>query len=274
MMLFHTVVELPERKPLIAPCDEFLCVGSCFANNIAEKFIFDGFRVICNPNGVMYNPASILHTIEKLHAISPQHVIITLGTNHVYRQKSDGKIVDNCEKRPHSCFQEEELTIEQCSNFILQAIELINKKFDQPNIFLTVSPIRYKKYGFHKSQLSKSVLLLSVENVINKYKDNVEYFPAYEIVNDELRDYRFYKSDMIHPSEQAVDYIYEKFSQCYYSDAMVNFLSKWIPLQKAFSHKPFNPETEEYKIFYENNMNKLYDLKKLYPNLNVNDNII
>ena len=128
---------------------------------------------------------------------------------------------------------------------------------------LTVSPIRYAKYGFHGSQLSKAVLLLAADKVVRGH-DMVEYFPAYEIVNDELRDYRFYREDMLHPSDQAVEYIWQRFGDTYFSEHTRSFLEEWRPVKAALGHRPFNADSEEHKEFLHKTMAKADALKAKY----------
>lgn len=288
-MKFRTEIDIPKPSFSIEPADEMLFVGSCFADNIGRRFRDDGFRCTVNPYGTMYNPASVLHTVERwlkerceeqkrkeeigingdthLHANdnhqaadtshSPSLItgggwgvglaILTLGTNHVYILKETGEIVDNCQKRPQRLFEERELTIDECAMYLERTIDLLRSVNPDVKIILTVSPIRYAKYGYHESQLSKATLLLAIDKV--QKGGAVCYFPSYEIVNDELRDYRFYASDMLHPSEQAVDYIYERFSSLYFSPAAHQMVSEWRPIHAALHHRPFNPEAEEYKNF-------------------------
>ena len=133
-------------------------------------------------------------------------------------------------------------------------------------VVVTVSPIRYAKYGFHGSALSKAVLLLAADKLVRERPGRVSYFPAYEIVNDELRDYRFYAPDMLHPSAQAVEYIWEVFSEAYFSPAAKRFIEEWRPLKEALGHKPFRPESEEYKEFMNKTMLKVKALSEKYPN--------
>ena len=155
-MEFRTVVDIPSPGFEIQPCEEMLFVGSCFADAIGQRFKDEGFPVTINPFGTMYNPASVLHTIQRLPwgDISPRTVFLTLGTNHVYRLKETGEIVDNCEKRPAALFQEEELSVEACADYLQQAITILQEKNPDVRVVLTVSPIRYRKYGYHGSQLS------------------------------------------------------------------------------------------------------------------------
>ena len=262
-MEFRTIVDIPEPGFRIGPCEEILFVGSCFADSIGQRFREEGFPVTVNPYGTMYNPASILHTIERWTA-QVKTVFLTLGTNHVYRLKETGEIVDNCEKRPAALFQEEELSVDACTDYLMQAVTLLRQVNPDIRIVLTVSPIRYRKYGYHGSQLSKATLLLAVEKIRVNLCQSVAYFPAYEIVNDELRDYRFYKSDMLHPSEQTVEYIWQRLYESYLSDEAKAFIQEWAPLKAAFHHKPFDPESEEYKAFMHKTMLKVAELKKKY----------
>ena len=274
-MEFRTIVAIPDPGFRIGPCEELLFVGSCFATEIGHRFQEEGFPVVVNPFGTMYNPASILHSLERimyspssflLPPSSIKTVFLTLGTNHVYRLKSTGEIVDNCEKRPAALFQEEELSVEACADYLQQAITLLREQNPAVRIVLTVSPIRYRKYGYHASQLSKATLLLAVEKIRVNLCQSVAYFPTYEIVNDELRDYRFYKPDMLHPSDQAVEYIWQRLSETYLSNEAKAFIQEWAPLKAALNHKPFDAESEEYKAFMHKTMLKVEALKEKYPN--------
>ena len=146
-------------------------------------------------------------------------------------------------------------------------MELLISRNPEVQIVLTVSPIRYQKYGFHGSQLSKATLLLAVSQLtthLSPLTSHLSYFTAYEIVNDELRDYRFYAADMLHPSVQTVDYIWERLSEHYFSEATKQFLKEWQPIRQALEHKPFHPDSEEYKAFMDKTMLKVEELKKKY----------
>lgn len=284
-MQFRTIVDIPRPAFSIAPCEEMLFVGSCFADNIGHRFKDEMFRATVNPFGVMYNPASILHTVERTD-VAPRVAVFTLGTNHVYILRETGEIVDNCQKRPHRLFEERELTVEECKDYLFRAVNILRERRPDVKVIITVSPIRYAKYGFHGSQLSKATLLLaadllikettlnresSIDKELNFSKESsiskesgiskeisfndeqggavVTYFPAYEIVNDELRDYRFYADDMLHPSSLAVEYIWQRMVETFFSDEAKTFLREWAPLKKGFSHRPLNPDGDEYKAF-------------------------
>lgn len=314
-MQFRTIVDIPRPTFSIAPCEEMLFVGSCFADNIGRRFKDEMFRATVNPFGVMYNPASILHTVERTD-VAPRVAVFTLGTNHVYILRETGEIVDNCQKRPHRLFEERELTVEECKDYLLRAVNILRERRPDVKVIITVSPIRYAKYGFHGSQLSKATLLLaadllikettlnressidkelnfskesniSIESNINKEsgfskesgisKDVslndeqggavVTYFPAYEIVNDELRDYRFYADDMLHPSSLAVEYIWQRMVETFFSDEAKTFLREWAPLKKGFSHRPLNPDGDEYKAFLAKLHAEAERLKQRYKDM-------
>ena len=270
-MQFRTQVKIPPYPFSIPPCAKMLFVGSCFAQSMGERFLAEKFRATVNPYGVMYNPASILHTVSRCES-SADFAVLTLGTNHVYRLKETDEIVDNCQKRPQSLFREEVLSIDECVDFLSQAVDSLVKRNPDIKVIITVSPIRYAKYGFHESQLSKAVLLLSANEMEKRYAGKVFYFPAYEIVNDELRDYRFYASDMLHPSEQAVEYIWECFSVSLFGADTLQFLKEWQPIREAINHRPFNPDSEAYKEFVNNTLVKVRALKQKYTDLELEDN--
>ena len=270
-MQFRTQVKIPPYPFSIPPCAKMLFVGSCFAQSMGERFLAEKFRATVNPYGVMYNPASILHTVSRCES-SADFAVLTLGTNHVYRLKVTDEIVDNCQKRPQSLFREEVLSIDECVGFLSQAVDSLVKRNPDIKVIITVSPIRYAKYGFHESQLSKAVLLLSANEMEKRYAGKVFYFPAYEIVNDELRDYRFYASDMLHPSEQAVEYIWECFSASLFGADTLQFLKEWQPIREAINHRPFNPDSDAYKEFVNNTLVKVRALKQKYTDLELEDN--
>ena len=265
--------------------DRLLFVGSCFAENIGRRFVENQFDAVVNPYGTMYNPASVGHTVERWLLSSLECskgnvgrnrgnyspcggeggsslpmgegggrgrfsvVVITLGTNHIYILKETGEIVDNCMKRPQRLFREEQLSVDECVDYLSKAVGLLKERNPEVKVIFTVSPIRYAKYGFHGSQLSKATLLLAVDKLVSASSGELCYFPAYEIMNDELRDYRFYQPDMLHPSEQAVDYIYELFAETYFSADAKQMVREWQPIKAALAHRPFNPDSEEHKAF-------------------------
>ena len=247
-MTLTTTVEIAPAEVRIMPSDKILLVGSCFADSIGKMLVDNRFNVCVNPYGVMYNPASVLHTIVKKKDYIADKVVITLGTNHVYILNETGEIVDNCQKRPQRLFTEKILDETMCYEYMLEAVRLLVERNPEVEVIVTVSPIRYAKYGYHGSRLSKATLLLAADRLEHDF-DNVTYFPAYEIMNDELRDYRFYTPDMLHPSEQAVEYIFQRFTDTFFSREALCFMEEWRPIREALCHRPFNADSEEYKAF-------------------------
>ena len=269
-MEFRTIVNIPRPTFELEPCERILFVGSCFADNIGKRFEEEKFRAMVNPFGVMYNPVSVLHTVKKVANHTFDTAVFTLGTNHVYVERATGEIVDNCQKRPQREFEERELTVEECADALREAITLLRQANPKINVIITVSPIRYAKYGYHGSQLSKAVLLLATDKVIKEEGERIYYFPAYEIVNDELRDYRFYKADMLHPNEQAVEYIWEQLVATFFSAEAKQFLEEWRPIKEALAHRPFHPEAAAYQDFIKKTKEKAKMLELKYPNIELN----
>ena len=270
-MEFRTIVNIPRPTFELEPCERILFVGSCFADNIGKRFEEEKFRAVVNPFGVMYNPVSVLHTARKMADTPFDTAVFTLGTNHVYVERATGEIVDNCQKRPQREFEERELTIDECADALREAISLLRTSNPQLRVIVTVSPIRYAKYGYHESQLSKAVLLLAADKLTKEASGEVYYFPAYEIVNDELRDYRFYKADMLHPNEQAVAYIWEQLVATCFSATAKQFLKEWRPIKEALAHRPFHPEAATYQDFLKKTKEAARLLKQKYPNLELKE---
>ena len=262
-MEFRTIVDIPTPEFTIEPQEKMLFVGSCFADNIGKRFVDEMFLATVNPLGVMYNPASILHTIKSIED-APRVAFLTLGTNHVYILKETDEIVDNCRKRPARLFHEEELTVDECAEYLQKAVDILYSRNKDVQVVVTVSPIRYAKYGYHGSQLSKATLQLAADKLV-KANVNCTYFPAYEIVNDELRDYRFYREDMLHPTDQTVEYIWQRLQETYLSNAAKDFIESWRPLKEAIRHRPFNPDGAEYIAFANKTKENIAKLRLQYP---------
>ena len=193
-MEFRTQVAIHEPPFHIEPCEEILFVGSCFADAIGQRFRDEAFPATVNPYGVMYNPASILHTLQRLAAAPAGSVVAA-----------------------------------------------------SPAVSGLPADISTTPAAFPAGSVS--------------------YFPAYELVLDELRDYRFYAPDMLHPSAQAVDYIWERLVDSYFSPAAKDYFTEWRPLKQALAHKPFNPDSPDYRAFHEQTLAKVAELQKKYPHL-------
>lgn len=198
------------------------------------------------------------------------YLIITFGSSYVYIHNELNFIVSNCHKIPNKTFEQKMLSITEMETYwieLINKIKIINKNI---KIIFTVSPIRYLKYGFSSNSLSKANLLVLVNNLKNKF-DFIDYFPSYEIMMDDLRDYRFYDKDMIHPNEIAIEYIWDKFLDKYLDKDSLNIITKIEKLKKSILHKPRNPNSTEYKNFILNNMTILEGLKKEFSLINFED---
>lgn len=191
-------------------------------------------------------------------------IIITFGTAWVYEK--DGEVVANCHKMPSNDFVRRRLSVDEIVNtwlYILDLPTLTDKHF-----IFTVSPIRHIKDGMHENQLSKSTLLLAIDQLIEQrtlLKPSISYFPSYEIMLDELRDYRFYADDMLHPSTKAVDYIYERFEQTYFDTNTIEEAKKLHSLYQQLHHRPLHPDAPQYQNFVQQTQQLLNSLKDKYP---------
>ena len=194
-------------------------------------------------------------------------LMLTFGTAYVYEQKKTGKVVANCHKLPEKDFVRRRLeTDEITEDYILLLDELISLN-PKIKILFTVSPIRHVRDGMHANQLSKSVLLLAIDRLMQRYPQATFYFPSYEIILDELRDYRFYADDMVHPSSLAVNYLWERFSETFFCPETQALIKECATIRKAIAHKPFHPESEEYKRFLGQIVLKIERLNGKYPYL-------
>lgn len=192
------------------------------------------------------------------------HVIITLGTAWAYRFIESDTIVANCHKIPQKKFLKEILSVNDIAESLEAISTLIRSVNNNTSILYTVSPVRHLKDGFVENTQSKAHLISAIHEVIEPRK-NIHYFPSYEIVLDELRDYRFYKEDMIHPNKIAIDYIWEKFSNVWMSDTTNKMIREIETIQKGLSHKPFNRNSKQHQKFLSNLEGKISLLQKEYP---------
>jgi len=183
-------------------------------------------------------------------------IILTLGTAVIYKRKSNGEIVANCHKVPSGEFTKEMLSQKQILAAFQSTYTAVKKLNPEVQFLLSVSPVRHLKETFNGNSVSKSILRITCDTLANGNND-IHYFPAYEIMMDDLRDYRFYDRDLIHPSEVAVDYIWEKFVQAFMSEDTLTFLATWNDIRKDLLHRSFNPHSESHRLFLENLAKKL-----------------
>lgn len=215
-----------------------------------------------NKNSLLNNLNSIIElTAKKISEAT--HVIITLGTAWVYEYNNTGKIVANCHKIPQKQFNKQLLSVDQIKNSLINIEQQIRSINPKAQLIYTVSPVRHIKDGFVQNQQSKAHLLTAIHQVTNS--TNECYFPSYEIMMDELRDYRFYKEDMIHPNQVAVNYIWERFAGVWISKSALDTMKDVEVVQKGLAHKPFNPNSEQYLKFVEQLEVKKKRLREKYP---------
>ena len=195
-------------------------------------------------------------------------LFLTWGTAWIYLLKETGRVVANCHKLPEKIFERKLLSVEDIAISSAAVIGELKKRNPGLQVVLTVSPVRHLKDGFTGNQVSKSTLILAAHELCRNL-DDVYYFPAYEIVMDDLRDYRFYEDDMVHPNSQTTGYIMEKFRQSWIDPTSYPVMKEVEKILKAVSHRPFNPNTPEHKKFLEKTLQQCLQLEKKYPFLNL-----
>ena len=192
-------------------------------------------------------------------------LLITFGTSYIYRLKTDGRTVANCHKLPAAKFDRDLLTVNRIVDEWTILLDSIFAIHPSMKVIFTVSPVRHWKDGAHGNQISKSVLLLAEQVLTEKYAGQVFYFPAYELMMDELRDYRFYADDLLHPSKVAMDYIWERFCDAFMDAETKNDLKEVVSVRRDISHRPFHPSTDLYKQFLMQTFNKIKRLQAKNP---------
>ena len=197
--------------------------------------------------------------------ITATHIIITYGTSWVYKLKSSESVVANCHKVSQNQFDKEIISVENIEKSIQNSIEFIQKANPKCNFIFTISPVRHLKDGFVENQLSKAHLITAVQKIIKYPLSNIHYFPSYEIMMDELRDYRFYAQDMLHPNSIAIDYIWERFCESTIADQANSILLEVESIQKGMAHRPFHPQSISHIKFLQNLSEKAALLKAQFP---------
>lgn len=312
-MILQTQIPIPKEayNPIIYS-SKILLLGSCFSENIGNKFLYYKFQSLQNPFGILFQPKAIETLItnavnnkeysendvffinerwhcfdahsslsasgkkellanlnQQLKATNQQiqnasHIIITLGTSWVYRFIETNTIVANCHKVPQKKFLKELLSVDEITESlktIESTITLVNKN---ASIIYTVSPVRHLKDGFVQNQQSKSHLISAIHQRVAA-KNNTYYFPSYEIMMDELREYRFYAEDMVHPNKIAIKYIWEKFADAWISESSYEPMKAVSTIQNGINHRPFNPNSEEHQQFLKKLADKIQQLQNQFP---------
>jgi hypothetical protein len=196
------------------------------------------------------------------------YLFVTLGTSRVYKFKKSGLIVSNCHRIPSDQFESRLLTVDEIVKLWTEQLEKLHSLFPLLKVVFTVSPVRHWKDGAFGNQVSKSVLFVAVNELL-KHSTAPEYFPAYELVMDDLRDYRFYSDDMLHPSAIAVNYIWEAFSGCYLDSKTMNTWKEVVKITKAFNHRINTDSERKRKFFAEKILKQISDIKVKVPGIDI-----
>lgn len=313
-MQFRTTLNVVPSTNKIDYRSKILMLGSCFTNNIGQKLEDACFDICINPFGTLYNPYSILNSLEILlngglmnsdelfsmnnlfhsfhfhgsfsnndrtlalqrmnESITLGHhflqqtdfLFITFGTSYVYENKYNKQIVSNCHKLPASAFSRYRTDLAEMTKKWDELLVKLHSLYPHMHVIFTVSPIRHIADGLHENQISKAQLLL-LTDILCSQNENASYFPAYEVMMDDLRDYRFYTEDMVHPSNVAILYIWELFQNSYIDLSAIAILSKIMKLYKSANHRPFNVQDRNYKLFLEQTLAELNGLVQKYPYL-------
>lgn len=312
-MKFQTTVDSDGCGLTIGHADGIMTLGSCFAEDVAERLQRSMLSVCINPFGTLYNPASIAAALERLTAERPyaadelvaydglwhsldhhsrfssvdpnkalsrineayldgcqrlktvRHLIVTFGTAYVFEQ--EGRVVANCHKMPAAQFTRRRLSADGIAALWMPLVDKLKSHNPALDITFTVSPVRHLADGAHGNQLSKATLLLAVEQIMAAHPGVCHYFPSYEIVLDELRDYRFFAADMAHPSDVAVDYVAERFlASCLTADAR-QLAARCGKLYARLCHRPLTDDAAAAARFREATAKAAEALASEHPHL-------
>ncbi|MBG6060516.1 hypothetical protein IWX83_000281 [Flavobacterium sp. CG_9.1] len=311
-MQFRTQIPISKSNHPLDYNSKIVSLGSCFAENMGDKFQYFKFQNTINPFGIIFNPVSIEKIIQKaintvlftekdiffhnerwhcfdvhsdlsnpnkedllasLNALikstnqqisKSTHIIITYGTSWVYRNIESDSIVANCHKVPQKQFKKELLSVEGIEKSVANTIKLIHVVNPNCTIIFTVSPVRHIKDGFVENQWSKSNIISALHKTFDCQLSTINYFPSYEIMMDELRDYRFYTEDMLHPNQVAIDYIWKRFMETTISETAFPTMEEVERIQKSLSHKPFDPNSESHLKFESKVREKITKLESQY----------
>jgi hypothetical protein len=195
-------------------------------------------------------------------------LFITFGTGRIYRWKKTGLIVSNCHKIPSEQFTSELLSVYEIVSLWTKQLDTLNSLFPQLKVVFSISPVRHWKDGAHNNQISKSVLFLAVEELLD-HSSHPQYFPAYELVMDDLRDYRFYNDDMLHPSSAAINYIWNAFTGSYFDNKTMNIWNEVVKITKACSHRFHTNSGFKKKIFAEQMLKQISEIEIKFPSVNL-----
>jgi hypothetical protein len=253
-------------------------IENFITNAINEKEYLDDDLIFQNETWHSFDAHSSLSSVNKNELLNKlnasisitnralkeaSHIIITLGTSWVYRFIETDAIVANCHKIPQKKFLKELLTIEEITESLAAILVILKSVNKDISVLFTVSPVRHLKDGFIENTQSKSHLIAAIHQVLEH--QNVSYFPSYEIMMDELRDYRFYAEDMIHPNKTAINYIWERFTETWFLDETLSAMKEIDVIQKGILHRPFQEKTTQHQQFLENLEAKKEKIQQQFP---------
>ncbi len=256
----------------ISHCLDQIISGKIFSEN--DLFFANGLYHSFSHHS-RYSGPDPGQMLDKINAASSEslaylknasHLFVTFGTSWVFQLKENGNVVSNCHKLPAATFTRKRLDVGDITETWIPLIDQIRRINPSLQVVFTVSPIRHLKDGSHENQISKSILLIAIDKIISDFgNDRTTYFPSYEIVLDELRDYRFYAADMSHPSDVALDFIREKFTKGFFDNEAHSIINEVDNIILFLKHRPFNPKDNQYMSFIENQIKKLEILQKKHP---------
>ena len=302
-MKFRTEIEIAPLDVRFGYENRTLALGSCFASHIADRLARARFHVTANPTGILFNPLSIAaavrafgtevrreelqhdaerwfhfgfhgdfaaptaeEALRRMNAArragagalrAADRVILTLGTAWVYER--EGEVVANCHRRPAAEFTRRRLPV---AEIVETLAALIEGPFAGKEVLLTVSPVRHLGDGLAGNAVSKATLRLAAEQLTERFKCSA-YFPAFEILTDDLRDYRFYADDLVHPAPQAVAYVWEKFAPAVLTDEALRLLPEAEAIVAAAAHRPRNPQGEAHRAFCRRQLERIAALPEM-----------
>ena len=318
-MNYRTVVSLKDFDFEISHQSNLLLLGSCFSDNVGSRLVSNKFNTLINPFGILFNPISIVNTLndiieEKEVGLKDLHfenglyhsfahhgrfsgpnseevliridqsrvgatlflkktdvIIVTLGSSWAYRHNDTGELVANCHKVPNKEFTKELLEVD----FIVEKLQGVIDKLHAINsnlkVIFTISPVRHWKDGAEENTLSKSILNVAIHQLA--CSKSIYYFPAYEMIIDDLRDYRFYKEDMLHPNNVAIDYVWSRFESAFFSTKTIKLNKEIFKITRANKHKPFNSAGDEHQRFLRMQLKNINTIKMKNPIINFDKEI-
>ncbi len=316
-MTFRTELQLPPVAPDFAftYSDKILCIGSCFAENMAARLQHLQLSALVNPFGILFNPVSMAQsldllvqqykftendlvaqndlyhswrhhgrfsdtTVEKtlqniqqatdnaVNFLPPTtRLVLTFGTAHVFRERTSGRIVANCHKRPAADFDRELLSVNEIVDIWSHTLKVLFAQNPTLRVVLTVSPVRYLREGLIANQRSKATLTLAAAALEAQFRDKIAYFPAYELLHDDLRDYRFYAPDLTHPNQMAIDYIFEVFQRTFFTPDTLATSTAVEKVLKRLAHRPLHEQTAAFRLHQTQTLAELIHLEQQFPYL-------